>query len=203
MTKLQKILLGTGVLAVGAMLFWKREAVAEKAKQITSSGVVYAKGLRTSHRDIKVNDRQVEFMQKLRAATSFSIVPDLVITSGIRDEFGQAQAMLTYLKDFGPDVARRTARGVEKNTDLTTLYKKAATELLALSQRTKAAWAPLVKSLYDRGLLHKSGHYTGGSLDVRGDMNTPEGREIIRAALAAGARAAYDDGPAIHVDLPV
>lgn len=203
-----------GLLAAGAIGWYftrptrephtSQDLAADAATGSTVGGITITKGARTAHSGLKLTPRIIKWVIKLRAECSYDIVPELILTSTVRDEWSQARAMLAYLADYGATSSTRTTKGTAAKTDLTTLYKGAATELLALPQRDAESWAPKVRSLYDRGLLKKGGHYdrTGGAIDVRGDVGTAEGREIIRAALKAGAKAAYDDGPAIHVDLP-
>jgi hypothetical protein len=151
----------------------------------TGAGVTYAKGLRTAHNGIKMPARLITAAIAIRAECSYVICPELTITSGQRDEFGQSRAMITYLATFG-------------EAKFVGLYKNAARELLKIPQ---VNWPAKIKEMYEvTKLLNAGGHYGGGALDFRLGTDA-QNAELIRAALKVGSRKAYFDGPCIHVDV--
>lgn len=177
------LVLAAGVAIAGVGYFLTRSAGDPQAQ----SSLSLSPGISRSYSSLVLNDRQVMWLNRFRAKASTNIVPHITITSGVRGYEGQAKAMLDYLASYGEERFK-------------SLYGRAAAELLKYA-RNVSTWTPVVKWLYDIDYLHKEGHLSGGSVDLR--KGTPASdAELIRAALAAGARKAYDDGPCIHVDLP-
>jgi hypothetical protein len=170
---------------------------------VTDRRPCLAPGLFLAHDEIDVKGRE-SWLIDLRGRTSFALVPEIVVTGGRRRDRGQARVMIDYAHDYGDTSATRTPLGKAKGRDLTRLYRRAATELLALPRRDVETWTPKVTELYRRGLLNRHGH-TADPTEA-GDFekgSAEHDAEIIRAALASGARAAYNDGPCIHVDFPI
>lgn len=165
--------------------------------------VYLAPGLYLAHARINVRGRET-WLSDLRGRTSLELVPYLVVTGGGRPPSSQARVMLDYLRDFGGTFATRTPRGKAEGKDLTWLYRRAATELLALPRRDVETWTPKVAELYRRGLLDKHGHTADPTEAIDfAEGSAEHNAEIVRAAYLCGARWAGDDGPCIHVSLPI
>jgi hypothetical protein len=174
------------------------------AERVAMSGrPCLAPGLFLAHDGIDVRGRE-PWLIDLRGKASFDLVPEIEATGGHRPPSSQARVMLDYVRDFGATLATRTPLGKAKGKDLTRLYGRAATELLALPRRDVETWTPKVAELYRRGLLDKHGHTADPTEAIDFELgDAAHNAELIRAALANGARAAYNDGPCIHVALPV
>lgn len=167
-----------------------------------SGEIEIAPGLYLAHGQVDIAGVE-PFVHALRAEASPVLCPRLVVIRGHSTDAAQARAMLAYAAKYGDTEATRTDAGKAEDLDLTSLYHRAATELLALPERTWQAWLPKVTELYKRGLLRRGGHTATppGAIDV--DDGPPEhNTELKRAALAIGALRAYDDGPSVHIDLP-
>lgn len=180
-----------GVLGLVAAIAWARGGapVGGEGPEVTpttnGAGVTYGKGLKTANLGIKMPARLIREAIEIRKECSYTICPDLTITSGQRDQFAQSRTMVTYLATLG----EAKFRG---------LYKKAADELLKIPQSN---WPAKIKEMYEvTGLLKRGGHYDGGALDFRLG-SAAQNAELIRAAKKVGSRAAYFDGPCIHVDV--
>lgn len=156
---------------------------------VGGGGVTYADGLTTANLGIKLNERQIAFCIKLRKECSKDIVPDIVITSGLRTYASQ----LTVMRGL----YQRDPKGFAD------LYKQAASELIASSEDAADWTVAQIESLYDRGILHKSGHTSGGAVDLRSrDLSKAQIAEMQRAVKACGGSSYIDIGPCLHVDLP-
>jgi hypothetical protein len=186
---------GAGLFAAGLAQRGKEEGGEdEEVHPVRGPGATYAPGLRLAHNQITMSPRLIMFANRLRAAIPLSVVPELVINSGIRTAASQARAMLIVLQKGGVAYFKG-------------LYKQAALELLALPRRDEATWTPKVAELYRRRILNPEGHYGGGALDIKATEFYLPIRELIeRVALHLGAvQVLQETQPSrhIHIEIPL